>query len=187
MRTKLFYVPIVMALMSAALLITNSRFKLSTHPKTTAYVPDAAIDEVWPTTSWTTQGPGIDLKGKMFTLSANGGGIRFYPPRYNTNTPDPWSSPTPYKTSTRPYTSTGPYSTNRPDTSTGPYSTNRPDTSTGPYSTNRPETSTGPYSTNRPDTSTGPYSTHPPYTTTRYPWTTAPPFRGEYVENYTTR
>ncbi|XP_065811296.1 uncharacterized protein [Labrus bergylta] len=169
MRTKLFYVPIVMALMSAALLITNSRFKLSTHPKTTAYVPDAAIDEVWPTTSWTTQGPGIDLKGKMFTLSANGGGIRFYPPRYNTNTPDPWSSPTPYKTSTRPYTSTGPYSTNRPDTSTGP------------YSTNRPETSTGPYSTNRPDTSTGPYSTHPPYTTTRYPWTTAPPFRGVSV------
>ncbi|XP_060897303.1 uncharacterized protein LOC132976993 isoform X8 [Labrus mixtus] len=130
MRTKLFYVLIVMALMSAALLITNSRFKLISHPKRTAYVPDAAIDEVWPTTSWTTQGPGIDLKGKMFTLSANGGGIRFYPPRYNTNTPDPWSSSTPYKTRTRPYTSTGPNSTNRPDTSTGPYSTNRPHTTT---------------------------------------------------------
>ncbi|XP_060897298.1 uncharacterized protein LOC132976993 isoform X3 [Labrus mixtus] len=176
MRTKLFYVLIVMALMSAALLITNSRFKLISHPKRTAYVPDAAIDEVWPTTSWTTQGPGIDLKGKMFTLSANGGGIRFYPPRYNTNTPDPWSSSTPYKTRTRPYTSTGPYSS-----STGPYSTNRPDTSTGPNSTNRPDTSTGPNSTNRPDTSTGPYSTNRPHTTTRYPWTTAPPFRGVSV------
>ncbi|XP_041835523.1 anti-sigma-I factor RsgI2-like [Melanotaenia boesemani] len=47
--------------------------------------------KAYPTTAWTTRGPGLNLNGKMFTLSGYRGGLCFYSP-YR---PSPWYS-TPY-------------------------------------------------------------------------------------------
>ncbi|XP_030277431.1 uncharacterized protein LOC115584141 isoform X2 [Sparus aurata] len=59
--------------------------------------------------SWTTPGPqGVNLKGKMFTLSQSGGRISFYPPYFY---PTPWPS-TPYYTTTDiPTTTSYPWTT----------------------------------------------------------------------------
>ncbi|XP_041639806.1 uncharacterized protein LOC121507487 [Cheilinus undulatus] len=181
MRTKLFCVAMVMTLMSAALLITycGSGFmsELVVHAKR---ADDG--ESSWPTRpSWTTRAwwttpgyPGTNLNGKMFTLSANGGGIRLYP-TYFRHTPYSGHSATPYRDmniTTQPYTTpslkTRPYTTPRPKTR--PYTT--PSLKTRPYTTPRPKTR--PYTTPRPKTR--------PYRTTRYPyWTTASPYRGVSV------
>ncbi|XP_076600443.1 uncharacterized protein LOC143328885 [Chaetodon auriga] len=147
MKMKLLYVPTVMAVMAAVLNVGLTAAR------------------------WTTTGPyGLNLNGKMFTLSFNGGGISFYPPYFfsaSNSRPRTTPYPTPRYT-TRPYyttTTTRPYYT----TTTRPYYT----TTTRPYYT----TTTRPYftTTTRPYyTTTRPYTTYPP-------WTSAPPTRGVSV------
>ncbi|KAL6112381.1 uncharacterized protein ACO6RY_09151 [Pungitius sinensis] len=105
----------------------------------------ASPTAAWPTTRQTTESPGLNLNGKMLTLSKYGG-VSFSRPHYH---PPIATTSRPYHTSTRPYhTSTRPY-----HTSTRPYhTTSRPyHTSTRPY-----HTSTRPY-----HTSTGPWTTAP--------------------------
>uniref|UniRef100_A0A1A8HZA0 Pentraxin (PTX) domain-containing protein n=1 Tax=Nothobranchius kuhntae TaxID=321403 RepID=A0A1A8HZA0_NOTKU len=78
----------------------------------------------------TPDGSGLNLNGKMFTLSGYAG-LRLFSPYM----PPPWFSTTPH-TTTRPYTTnTRPYTTN-----TRPYTTN-----TRSYITTRPHITTHPY------------------------------------------
>ncbi|XP_073324691.1 uncharacterized protein [Pagrus major] len=129
---KLVHAPLVMAVISALVNVAS--------PK--------------PTTSLTTPGPhGLNLNGKMFTLSSDSGGISFYPPSWP-YTPSYITSP--YDTNTPPYTTERPY----PTTTHYPTTTERPDPSTTHY----------PTTTKRPD----PTNTH-------YPTTTALSTRGVSV------
>ncbi|XP_015224782.1 PREDICTED: uncharacterized protein LOC107081081, partial [Cyprinodon variegatus] len=104
-------------------------------------------------------GSGVNLNGRMFTLSSYNGGVVFYSP-YR---PPPWATPTPYQTSG--YTSR--YSTTGSNTQTNTALT---DTSTESYSSTHPTTPRTTHSTTR-------RTTHltTPYTTT------APPTRGVSV------
>uniref|UniRef100_A0A1A8LR93 Pentraxin (PTX) domain-containing protein n=1 Tax=Nothobranchius pienaari TaxID=704102 RepID=A0A1A8LR93_9TELE len=80
----------------------------------------------------TPDGSGLNLNGKMFTLSRYAGLHLFSP-----YMPPPWLSTTPH-TKTHPYTTTRPYTTK-----THPYTTTRPyTTKTHPYTTTRPYTTT---------------------------------------------
>uniref|UniRef100_UPI0037E7184F uncharacterized protein n=1 Tax=Semicossyphus pulcher TaxID=241346 RepID=UPI0037E7184F len=185
-KTKLLYAPMVMALMSAALLMTNSGFKWIS--QTQFRVKSSPATTKWPFgMAWTTGLPGTNLNRKMFTLAYNRGGVRFYPPNFFLTSPNPWSSTTYYKTTeytTQPYrTTTQPYrTTTRPyRTTIRPYrTTTRPyRTTTQPYrTTTRPyRTTTRPYRT-----TTRPYRTTTRRHRTTYPsWTTAPPTRGVSV------
>ncbi|XP_029947780.1 uncharacterized protein LOC115388680 isoform X1 [Salarias fasciatus] len=138
-------------------------------------------------TEWTPTGqPGLDLTGKMFTFSQNGGGVRFYPgsqtppwattSRPWTSTYHPWAPTTrPWATTTRPWaTTTRPWApTTRPwATTTRPWATTtRPwATTTRPWApTTRPWATTS-----RPWTSTyHPWApTTRPWATTTRPWAT---------------
>ncbi|XP_026162821.1 uncharacterized protein LOC113130417 [Mastacembelus armatus] len=92
MRTKmnkLLLVPVVLGIISALGDTTT------TPPTTTT------------TSEWTTGHSGLNLNGKMFTLSFNGGGISFYPSHYSPKKQHPTS--TPYWTTTNPYTTASPY------------------------------------------------------------------------------
>ncbi|XP_074536744.1 uncharacterized protein LOC141798716 isoform X2 [Halichoeres trimaculatus] len=162
---QLIFVVAVMALMSAALLMTNSGFKLLVWRKSPAErsLPTPAESEQYP--GWTTTpGPhGANLKGKMFTLSSAGEGIRFYSPYYSDAVTKPWPSETPYVTTRGPTES---YSTASQSYTRPP--TPRPPTTKPP--TTRPWTPR--YWTTRPWT---------PRTRTPHYWTTAPPFGGVSV------
>ncbi|XP_073324302.1 uncharacterized protein [Pagrus major] len=96
MKMKLVHAPLVMAVISALVNVALATQRRKTKPATT----------------WTTPGPqGMNLKGKMFTLSYNGGGISFYPPYFS---PTSWPS-TPSYTSSPYYTTTDvPTSTSYP-------------------------------------------------------------------------
>ncbi|XP_074493879.1 uncharacterized protein LOC141769077 isoform X2 [Sebastes fasciatus] len=115
MKSKLLYIPMVMAVMSA-LVVTATTFTDSTTTKkptttTTAQTTTPRTTTITTTARTTTGPPGLNLSGKMFTLSVNGGGIAFYPP-YFSPTPPPTPNPTRHYT-TRPYT-TRPYYTTTP-------------------------------------------------------------------------
>lgn len=117
MKSKLLYVPMVMAVMSA-LVVTDSTTTKKMTTTTTARTTTPRTTTITTTARTTTGPPGLNLNGKMFTLSYNGGGIAFYPP-YFSPTPTPTPYPTrhyttrPYYTTTRPYTSR-PYYTTTP-------------------------------------------------------------------------
>ncbi|KAJ4940295.1 hypothetical protein JOQ06_026604 [Pogonophryne albipinna] len=136
---------------------------------------------------------GVNLNGKMFTLSSSAGGISFYPPQFYT---------TPYYTTTRPYipestvswkyspTTTRRYTTkptNKPTTKptttrryttkpTTQYHTTKPTTQ---YHTTKPTTQ---YHTTKPTTQ---YHTTKPTTkpTTPYHTTTLPPPTAPYARD----
>uniref|UniRef100_A0A8C9XQK7 Uncharacterized protein n=1 Tax=Sander lucioperca TaxID=283035 RepID=A0A8C9XQK7_SANLU len=175
----------------------------TTTPKPTTTTPKPTTTTPKPTTTtprWTstTGASGLNLNGKMFTLSRNGEGISFYSPYYSPTTPTYSTySNRPYYTTNRPYYTTNRpyYTTNRPYyTTTRPY-TPRTTTTPGPWTTTtpRPTTTTpGPWTptTPRPTTTTlRPTTTTPRPTTTTRPWTTttprprttAPPTRGVSV------
>ncbi|XP_074493869.1 uncharacterized protein LOC141769077 isoform X1 [Sebastes fasciatus] len=192
MKSKLLYIPMVMAVMSA-LVVTATTFTDSTTTKkptttTTAQTTTPRTTTITTTARTTTGPPGLNLSGKMFTLSVNGGGIAFYPP-YFSPTPPPTPNPTrhyttrPYYTTTRPYTSRPYYTTTRPYT-TRPSTTRPYYTTTRPYTSRPYYTTTRPYTTRPYYTTTRPYTTRPYYTTTRPYYTTtptAPPTRGVSV------
>ncbi|XP_030277429.1 uncharacterized protein LOC115584140 [Sparus aurata] len=143
-----------------------------------AFLMMAAIST---TTSWRTPAPrGLNLNGKMFTLSLNRGGISFYPPSWPST---PSSTTSPYYTNTPPYTRKHPYTTTQhyPTTSKHPYTTTQhyPTTTKRPYITTRyPYTTTQHY----PTTTTHPYTTtRHPYTRHPYTTSTAPSARGVSV------
>ncbi|KAM8755831.1 uncharacterized protein AB9X84_009236 [Acanthopagrus schlegelii] len=125
-------------------------------------------------TSWTTPGPhGLNLNGKMFTLSLNRGGISFFPPSWP-STPSSTTSPY-YSTTKRSYSTTKhPYTTTRHHhtTTKRSYSTTK-----HPYTTTRHHhtttkrsysTTKHPYTTTRHHHTT----TKRSYSTTKHPYTT---------------
>ncbi|XP_036957355.1 uncharacterized protein LOC119021272 [Acanthopagrus latus] len=70
-------------------------------------VMSAPVNAEFKTTSWTTPGPqGMNLKGKMFTLSQYEGGISFYPPYFS-----PTPSTTYYITTDIPTSTSYPWTT----------------------------------------------------------------------------
>ncbi|GLD58139.1 uncharacterized protein AKAME5_001028200 [Lates japonicus] len=87
MKSKLLFVPLVMAIMWTT---TTPRWRT--------------------TTPWTTGHPAVNLDGKMFTLSLNGGDISLYPPNYSPPQPRPsttrhyYYTTTPYPWTTQPPT-----------------------------------------------------------------------------------
>ncbi|KAF1386305.1 hypothetical protein PFLUV_G00093270 [Perca fluviatilis] len=145
MKSKLLYAPMAMVVMSALVGLTS--------PTTTTR--PAATRPTWTTT---TGASGLDLNGKMFTLSRNRAGISFYSPYFSPTTP-------PYPSRRYPTRSYTPRTT-----------TPRPWTTTPRTTTQRPWTTTPRTTTRRPWT-----TTPRPRTTTPRPWTTAPPTRGVSV------
>lgn len=121
----------------------------------------------WSLHAWpypTKGGSGVNLSGKMFTVSSYNGGLVLYSPYY----PPPWASPTPYQT--RGYTSDYYYYTSTPSytqTSGGTTERSAPSTATGSYTTSKPTTKPTPKPPTRP--------------TTYLPTTTAPSTRGVSV------
>ncbi|XP_034388203.1 uncharacterized protein LOC117730549 isoform X6 [Cyclopterus lumpus] len=153
----------------------------------------------------TTETAGRSLKGKMFTLSRDRGGISFFPPSHS-----PTSSPY-YTTTGRPYytTTRRPYYTTTHKPTLLPYTTRRPYYTTThkptllPYTTRRPYYTTThkptllPYTTRRPYYTTThkptllPYTTRRPYYTTTHkptllPYTTRRPYYTTTRPYYTT-
>ncbi|XP_035857806.1 A-agglutinin anchorage subunit-like [Sander lucioperca] len=132
MKSKLLYAAMAMVVMSALVGLTST-----TTPKGTTTTPKPTTTTPKPTTTttprWTstTGASGLNLNGKMFTLSRNGEGISFYSPYYSPTTPTYSTySNRPYYTTNRPY-----YTTNRPYyTTTRPYTT----TTTRPWTTTTP-------------------------------------------------
>ncbi|XP_034388199.1 uncharacterized protein LOC117730549 isoform X2 [Cyclopterus lumpus] len=132
----------------------------------------------------TTETAGRSLKGKMFTLSRDRGGISFFPPSHS-----PTSSPY-YTTTGRPYytTTRRPYYTTTHKPTLLPYTTRRPYYTTThkptllPYTTRRPYYTTThkptllPYTTRRPYYTTTHKPTLLPYTTRRPYYTTTRPY-----------
>ncbi|XP_044066321.1 uncharacterized protein LOC122882705 [Siniperca chuatsi] len=156
MKMKLLYVPMVMAVMSA-LVVTNSGLK------TTKSTP------------WTrTTGPyGLNLNGKMFTLSLNRGEISFFPPNFSPSSPS-WTSRS-YTTTYAPWTTTT--SRHRTTTTYPSWTTTTPHTTT--TSRRRTTTTYAPWTTTtrRHRTTTTPHTTTTSRrrtTTTYAPWTTTP-------------
>ncbi|XP_036955507.1 mucin-5AC-like [Acanthopagrus latus] len=121
-------------------------------------------------TSWTTPGPhGLNLNGKMFTLSLNRGGISFFPPSWP-STPSSTTSPY-YSTTKRSYSTTKhPYTTTRHHhpTTKRSYSTTKRSYSTTkhPYTTTRHHHPTTRH--HHPTTKRSYSTTKHPYTTTRH-------------------
>ncbi|XP_042366594.1 uncharacterized protein LOC121960789 isoform X2 [Plectropomus leopardus] len=175
MKSELIYVSMLTVM--SALLVTNS----------------AKPEKAW---RWTTASPRTNLQGKMFTLSANRGGISFYPPYFSpspSSWPATWSYPSPttralYPTSNTPYYPTKPTTTRAYyPTSNTPYYPTKPTTTRAYY-----PTSNTPYYHTKPTTTRAYYPTRKPpyYTTTNYPWTTPPPTRSvsvclRYLVDYT--
>ncbi|XP_070696510.1 uncharacterized protein [Pempheris klunzingeri] len=91
-RSKMLYVAMVMV----SLAVANSELALSPTQR-----PESTAAKQWPRTTGL---PEQNLRGKMFTLSYDGGGISFFPPYFS-----PASSSSPYSTSY--YTTTRPYPT----------------------------------------------------------------------------
>ncbi|KAM7006486.1 uncharacterized protein LKV04_003063 [Tautogolabrus adspersus] len=90
MRMKLVYVPVLLALMLAGPLSTNSGLTSASKPPATTAPPPT-------TASWTTAEPsGRNLNGKMFTLNFDKGGISLYAPNF-TPRPTSWPVPTSYR------------------------------------------------------------------------------------------
>ncbi|XP_053302512.1 uncharacterized protein LOC128461558 [Pleuronectes platessa] len=158
MKMKLPFVSIVMVMMSVSGVTT-----FTPRPRTT-------------TTTWTTARPVVNLDGKMFTLSSNGGGITFYPPSYTPNSPRTKTTTTrrtittitPKTTTTIPKTTT----TTRRTTTTTPKTTTttpRTTTTTPRTTTTTPKTTT---TTPRTTTTTPRTTTTTPKTTTTTPKTT---------------
>ncbi|XP_039649877.1 uncharacterized protein LOC120555264 [Perca fluviatilis] len=111
MKSRLLYAPMVMVVMSSLVGLTSTtthKPRTTTHkPRTTTHKPRTTTTSGW---TPTTGASGLDLNGKMFTLSINGGGISFYSPYYSPTTP-------PYSTTrytTYPYTTTRPWTTAPP-------------------------------------------------------------------------
>ncbi|XP_053302525.1 uncharacterized protein LOC128461568 [Pleuronectes platessa] len=144
MKMKLPFVSIVMVMMSVSGVTT-----FTPRPRTT-------------TTTWTTARPVVNLDGKMFTLSSNGGGITFYPPSYTPNSPRTKTTTTRRTITTiTPKTTT----TTRRTTTTTPKTT----TTTRRTTTTTPKTTT---TTRRTTTTTPKTTTTTPKTTTTTPKTT---------------
>ncbi|KAM9362399.1 uncharacterized protein ABDE67_000423 [Symphorus nematophorus] len=94
MKMKLFYVATAMAVMFAQVVI-NSGLTVAARAATTA----APTAPRW----WTATGnPGLNLNGKMFTLSFDRGSMSFYPPCYSPPTSPPSPTATAYTTTNRP-------------------------------------------------------------------------------------
>ncbi|XP_014329037.1 uncharacterized protein LOC106700033 [Xiphophorus maculatus] len=122
-------------------------------------------------------GSGVNLSGKMFTLSGYYGRLVFYSP-YQL---PPWATTTSYQTrgytdsaSTPSYTQTN-TGTTEMSTPNTKINTHRP--TTGPYQPTTSSATRYPWSTTRYPWSTTRY----PWSTTRYPWSTAPSTRGVSV------
>ncbi|XP_060925446.1 uncharacterized protein LOC132999717 isoform X1 [Limanda limanda] len=116
MKMKLLFVSIVMVMMSVPGVTTFFR-----EPTTTS-------------STWTTARPAVNLNGKMFTLSSDGGGISFYPPSTTTPTPETtteWTT-TNYETTTE--ITTTPENTPTPETTTE-WTTTNYETTTTPRTT----------------------------------------------------
>ncbi|KAM9759267.1 uncharacterized protein ACNS7B_005979 [Menidia menidia] len=125
----------------------------------------------------TTGGPGVNLKGKMFTLSRDDGGISFYSPY----SPPPWWSSTPRYSSSY-YYKTTPKTTPNTTPATTPKTTPATTPKTTPATTPKTTPTTTPTTTPKTTPKTTPTTT--PRTTprtTHFPWTTAPPTRGVSV------
>ncbi|XP_029358139.1 A-agglutinin anchorage subunit-like [Echeneis naucrates] len=77
----------------------------TTTPRTTTTTPRTTTTTSWTTSwttyPWTTGRPTVNLNGKMFTLSNEGGGVSLYPPYYSPSTHD-------YSTSSAPSWTTAP-------------------------------------------------------------------------------
>ncbi|XP_033938433.1 uncharacterized protein [Pseudochaenichthys georgianus] len=150
----------------------------------------AALLSAWVLTA-TAAGPetgvsGVNLNGKMFTLSSSAGGISLYPPQlYTTPYPTRRYPTTPYYTTTRPYIPESTVSQKYSPTTTRRYTT-KP-TSTRRYTTTHRYT-TKPTSTRRYTTThryTTKPTTNPPTktTTTQYHTTTLPPPTAPYARD----
>ncbi|XP_060925447.1 mucin-2-like isoform X2 [Limanda limanda] len=124
MKMKLLFVSIVMVMMSVPGVTTFFR-----EPTTTS-------------STWTTARPAVNLNGKMFTLSSDGGGISFYPPSTTTPTPETtteWTT-TNYETTTE--ITTTPENTPTPETTTE-WTTTNYETTTTPRTTPLSTTDSG--------------------------------------------
>ncbi|KAM4740915.1 uncharacterized protein FYW61_002557 [Anableps anableps] len=136
-------------------------------------------------------GSGVDLSGKMFTLSGYNGGLVIYSPYQ----PSPWSSPTPYHSPSSTQTTTR--KTERPipstttQTTTSAYRTTEPTTqsttertteATTTRLTTIPQSSSGTTErTTKPTTERTTDATTTTYPWTTHPWTTNPTTRGVSV------
>ncbi|XP_034726073.1 uncharacterized protein LOC117943817 isoform X2 [Etheostoma cragini] len=122
MKSVLLYVPMAMVVMSTlvGLTATTPWFRTTT-----------------PTWTTTAGASGLNLNGKMFTLSVNGGGVSFYSPYFSPTTSSPYTTRRPYYTTTRPYTP-------QPTTRRPYYTTTRPYT---PRTTTPRPTTTRPWTT----------------------------------------